>query len=57
MQIGVPSETKVQEDRVAATPDGVPDLAAGRITHPAVAGAFGLDYTPVEDVLAGVAHV
>ena len=56
MQIGVPSETKVQEDRVAATPDGVRDLA-GRLTHPAVQDAFGLDDTPVEDVLAGVAHV
>ncbi len=28
MQIGVPSETKVQEYRVAATPDGVRDLVA-----------------------------
>ena len=28
MQIGVPSETKIQEYRVAATPDGVRDLVA-----------------------------
>ena len=28
MQIGVPSEIKIEEDRVAATPDGVRELVA-----------------------------
>jgi alanine dehydrogenase len=28
------------------------NVCAGRITHPAVAAGFGLDSTPIEDVLA-----
>jgi alanine dehydrogenase len=33
------------------------NVCAGRVTHPAVAAAFGLDHTPIEDVLDVAAQV
>jgi alanine dehydrogenase len=35
----------------AALAEGL-NVCAGRVTHPAVAAAFGLEYSPIEDVLA-----
>ena len=44
MRIGVPKEIKVHEYRVGLIHDG-------KITHPAVAEALGLPYTPAEVVV------
>ena len=33
------------------------NVCAGRVTHPAVAAALGLEYTPIEDVLGTAVHV
>ena len=37
-------------ERMPGLKPGV-NVAAGKVTHPAVAEGTGLDYTPVEDVL------
>ena len=64
MIVGNPKEIKDNEYRVALTPGGAealvqgdPALAQGvntylgQITHPAVADVFGLEYTPLDQLL------
>jgi alanine dehydrogenase len=43
-------------DTVAGDPAlaGGLNVCAGRVTHPAVAAAHGLEYAPIEDVLGAV---
>ena len=46
-------------DAVAQDPTlaGGLNVCAGHVTHPAVAAALGLEYTPIEDVLGPAVHV
>ena len=46
-------------DAVAQDPTlaGGLNVCAGHVTHPAVAAALGLEYTPIEDVLGTAVHV